>query len=71
MSTDDPRRAMSAGTPAPEAFRAAADEAIEQLAVAARVPAWVLNPEKWQSMTRAERRAAQRYHERETRRRRR
>lgn len=118
MSTDDPRRAMSAGVEASfvaldEArafvqherkplpiepivadvpsrvlardepcadpancdvhapYVAAVDEAVEQLAERAKVPAWVLNPEKWQSLSRAERRATARHHEREQRRRRR
>jgi hypothetical protein len=52
-------------------YVAAVDEAVEQLAERAKVPAWVLNPEKWQSLSRAERRATARHHEREQRRRRR
>lgn len=28
----------------------------------AKVPAWVTDPEKWQSLSRAERRALERYH---------
>lgn len=91
MSTDDPRRAMSAGVepsfvaldearafvqherkPLPiEPYVAAVDGVVEQLAERAKVPAWVLNPEKWQSLSRAERRATARHHEREQRRRRR
>lgn len=46
----------------------AADEAVAQLGERAQVPAWVLNPEKWQSLSRAERRATARHHEREQRR---
>jgi hypothetical protein len=56
-------------TPLPiEPYVAAVDEAVERLAERAKVPAWVLNPEKWQSLSRVERRATVRHHEREQRR---
>ena len=61
MSTDDPRR-QGTGAPPSEPYVEAAARAVEQLANRAKVPAWVANPEKWQSMTRAERRATERYH---------
>lgn len=51
-----------------EPYVAAVDEAVEQLADRAKVPAWVLNPDKWQALSRAERRATARHHEREQRR---
>lgn len=54
--------------PPPSAYVAAVGEAVEQLAERAKVPAWVLNPEKWQTLSRAERRATARHHEREQRR---
>lgn len=63
MIIDDLRRAMSVGTPAaeaPEAFRAPAPER-----TLPAVPSWVADPVKWQSLSRAERRALERHHRRQ------
>lgn len=62
MSTDDPRRAMSAGT---EPSLVAPDEA-EAFRPPERtlpaVPSWVTDVRKWQSLSRPERRALERHH---------
>jgi hypothetical protein len=53
--------------PPPSAYVEAASEAVEQLAERSlpKVPTWVADAGKWQSLSRAERRALERHHRRQ------
>lgn len=64
------RQYIAGALPAPplSVYVKQAEADVEHLAQRARVPDWVRDPAKWQTLSRSERRALQRHHEKEMRR---